>query len=446
MALLPTGSNKLLEINTSEVNIVIKSKKNWTGITLDRSSSIVVEGRHIKRIRIDAAEVNEEYEEISDAATYSIMIPPIFFEQTDYEIVVNSINGEKVSIWNENYSIREKIGPVVENNESLVSGVINFENMVGYSDLEVLLSGKHYLTVRIEVFPTKITYKQDYQQMVEDISEMVCAAAIDFMQKTYQMFSLGEKHNTVLAVYFQILSAIFKDYMNALNRIISVPHHKLITEHSVVPEYKSKRTDRKSEKWLLKHQEYMDFSEESFNAEKVLTAKKQITYDTSENKFVKFIIKSTIIYLNEAKEFDVEPGLDLFDDFHLRGKLYDKKRRFRIPQINIEKTNVKVNNYLYKYHLHSVDILTKLLGYNQDTSIKRLFEGSQTWAGRYPDLIYKLSWILDKPFEQLLVIDYHKPDTKANSEYATELLGKDRGLIFNHFYKRSEKERDYFLT
>ena len=299
MALLPTGSNKLLEINTSEVNIVIKSKKNWTGITLDRSSSIVVEGRHIKRIRIDAAEVNEEYEEISDAATYSIMIPPIFFEQTDYEIVVNSINGEKVSIWNENYSIREKIGPVVENNESLVSGVINFENMVGYSDLEVLLSGKHYLTVRIEVFPTKITYKQDYQQMVEDISEMVCAAAIDFMQKTYQMFSLGEKHNTVLAVYFQILSAIFKDYMNALNRIISVPHHKLITEHSVVPEYKAKRTDRKSEKWLLKHQEYMDFSEESFNAEKVLTAKKQITYDTSENKFVKFIIKSTIAKLEE---------------------------------------------------------------------------------------------------------------------------------------------------
>lgn len=171
----------------------------------------------------------------------------------------------------------------------------------------------------------------------------------------------------------------------------------------------------------------------------------KMSYKTSVKLGV-FIIKSTIIYLNEAKEFDVEPGLDLFDDFHLRGKLYDKKRRFRIPQINIEKTNVKVNNYLYKYHLHSVDILTKLLGYNQDTSIKRLFEGSQTWAGRYPDLIYKLSWILDKPFEQLLVIDYHRPDTKANSEYATELLGKDRGLIFNHFYRRSEKERDYFLT
>lgn len=31
MALLPTGSDKILEINTAEVNIVIKSKKNWSG-------------------------------------------------------------------------------------------------------------------------------------------------------------------------------------------------------------------------------------------------------------------------------------------------------------------------------------------------------------------------------------------------------------------------------
>ena len=41
MALLPTGSDKILEINTAEVNIVIKSKKNWSGKMLDQSSSSV---------------------------------------------------------------------------------------------------------------------------------------------------------------------------------------------------------------------------------------------------------------------------------------------------------------------------------------------------------------------------------------------------------------------
>lgn len=55
MALLPTGSDKILEINTAEVNIVIKSKKNWSGKMLDQSSSIVIDGHDIKRINIEAA-------------------------------------------------------------------------------------------------------------------------------------------------------------------------------------------------------------------------------------------------------------------------------------------------------------------------------------------------------------------------------------------------------
>ena len=52
MALLPTGSDKILEINTAEVNIVIKSKKNWSGKMLDQSSSIVIDGHDIKRINM----------------------------------------------------------------------------------------------------------------------------------------------------------------------------------------------------------------------------------------------------------------------------------------------------------------------------------------------------------------------------------------------------------
>ena len=298
MALLPTGSNRILEINTSEVNIVIKAKKNGFRDGLERSSSVVVTGHHIKKINVEVVGEVNEYDG-TDFDSYDIVIPPIFFEQTDYEIIVKSNDGSEVSFWNENYNIREKIGAVIEDDRTLISGVINFDNMVGYSDLEIYLKDKKYLTVRIEVFPTKITYKEDYQLMIDDISEIVCEAAIDFMQKTYQMFSLGEKQNTVLTVYFQILSTIFNDYMNAINRIIAVPHHKLVTEHVVVPQHKSKKTDRVSEKWLMKHQEYIDCNNGVINTEKVLTVRKQVTYDTSENRFVKFILKSTVRKLKE---------------------------------------------------------------------------------------------------------------------------------------------------
>lgn len=340
MALLPTGSDKVLEIHTSEVNIVIKAKKARSGVHLDQSSSLAVAGFHVKRIYIPAVEAYGEYPESESAgadkdgtesaqasgnaeaeivqtgnnveaksaiadfngaeyAQYEITVPPLFFEQTDYEIILKSVNGGKVSFWNENYQIREKMGPVIDGDDTLLSGVINFENMVGYSDFEIYLEGRRHVTIRIEVFPAKISYKEDYRMMMDDISEMACEAVIDFMQKTYQMFSFGEKHNTVLAVYFRILSTIFDDYRNAVNRILSVPSHKLAAEHVVIPEHKARKLDRTSEKWLMRHQGYAVYSRGEINAERVLAVKKQVTYDTIENRFVKFILQSTIKKLEE---------------------------------------------------------------------------------------------------------------------------------------------------
>ena len=298
MALLPTGSDKVLEIHTSEVNIVIKAKKARPGEYQEKSSSLVVAGYHVKRIHIPAAGVRTEYVG-SEYGSYEIAVPPLFFEQTDYEIIIKSVNGGKVSFWNENYRIREKMGPVIDGDDTLLSGVINFENTVGYSDFEIYLDDRKHLTIRIEVFPAKISYKKDYRMMIDDISEMICEAVIDFMQKTYQMFSLGEKHTTVLAVYFQILSTVFDDYMNAVNRILSAPSHKLVTEHVVVPEHKAGKMDRASVKWLMRHQGYAAYSNGEINAERVLAVKKRITYDTAENRFVKFILQSTIRKLEE---------------------------------------------------------------------------------------------------------------------------------------------------
>ncbi|WP_026496708.1 restriction endonuclease-like protein [Butyrivibrio sp. WCD3002] len=293
MALLPTGSDKLLEICTEKLNVVIKSRKSWSGDSSDRCSSLVLDGKRIKSVKIATIEGDIECEEL-DYAHYDFEVPPFFFEQTDYEVIIKSNDGSDLSFWNENYSIRDKIGTAYDGDNTLLSGIIHFENMAGYSDFEIYADGRRYLTLRIEVFPSKITYKEDYQKMIDDISEMVSEVAIDFMQKTYQTFSLGHTQSTVLSVYFQILSVIFKDYMNAVNRIISVPNHKLITEHEVMPYYKAKRTDKTSINWLKKRQDRMIIKDGVVYAERLLTAKKQLTYDTEENRFVKFILKSTV--------------------------------------------------------------------------------------------------------------------------------------------------------
>lgn len=303
MALLPTGSDKLLEIRSSDIDLVIKSKNIQTAVVAradEQSSSVAITTFGLERVKVGIQNIDLNFENSGKYSAQTINVAPLFFEQTDYELVVNSRNGEVVHFWNENYLIREKIGPVIEGNNTLLTGIINFGNSVGYTDLEITADDRKVMVLRIEVYPSKITYKEDYQRMIADVSEMVYAAAIDFMQKTYQEFSIGDKQNKVPAIFFQIISMIFEKYMNAAKRITTVPHHKLITDRTVVPEYKAKRTDRKSEKWLMSHQTNIALDRSGdLVVNRVLAARKQITYDTNENRFVKFILKATIRKLED---------------------------------------------------------------------------------------------------------------------------------------------------
>ena len=275
MALLPTGSDKLLEIRTDKVNIVIKSKKKITVLPSNeaRSSSLAINGYNIERIKVESQGIEELYQDAKGYSVQQLSVSPLFFEQTDYELIIKSRNHESVSFWNENYLLREKVSPVTDDDNSLISGIINFGNEVGYSDFEINVDGRKHLVIRIEVYPTKISYKEDYQMMMADVSEMCYACAIDFMQKTYQEFQISDKQNTVPAIFFQIISAVFEKYINAARRIVSVPHHKLITEHTVVPEHKARRTDKMSEKWLMKHQNNIAETATGFDVSKVLAVK-----------------------------------------------------------------------------------------------------------------------------------------------------------------------------
>ena len=302
MASLPIGSDTLLKIRTATVDIVIKSKGKQTLSIIHndtRSSSLKVVAADVERISVPIQGMTEEYHDHAGYAVHDISVEPLFFEQTDYVVTIKARNNERLAFQSNSPLIEERIGRVLDDDASLLSGVVNFGNNVGFSDFAVVADGKAVLSVRIEVYPTKITYKEDYQDMMTDINNMVSESILDFMKKTYQVFVPNHKRNEVPAVFFTILQTIYYKYIRAVNRIISVPHHKLISEHEVVPYYKAKRTDSHSEKWLRKHPEYLKRTGNHILADKVLSVRKQITYDTQENRLVKFMLRSTVLRIND---------------------------------------------------------------------------------------------------------------------------------------------------
>lgn len=300
MASRPIGSDKLLEIHTESVVFVIKSKSSVKPFASQQgTSSLAISGTDIQSVRIYGEEAIDNDSFV--ASSYSFDVVPLFFEQTDYEIVVQSTKGEEVSVWHENYSIRDRIDRVADKGD-LVSGIINFGNNIGFSDFEVTANGKHLFSVRIEVYPTKIDYKEDYRQMLADITNEIYAVAFDFLKKTYQQMSVGNKSDTTPGVFYRILEAIFASFMKAVRKIVETPHHKLISESIVLPFYKVGKTTRQTEKWILKHPECtMRAADGNIRVSKALSVRKKITYDTVENRFAKYILEDTIKRLADFK-------------------------------------------------------------------------------------------------------------------------------------------------
>lgn len=230
-------------------------------------------------------------------------VRPLFYEQQNYEIIVESKkdNSSQISVWHDNINIREKITPVGHSG-NILSGLINFDNNIGYSDFVIRLDGNDYLTLKLEVFPSKIDYKEDYQAMIDDVTKEVYSLIFDFLKKTYQSFRLNSSLNNTPAEFFAVISRIFEDMLRATDLVLSQPHHILSKTYENMPAHKIKRTDAKTMSWIQKHPNKIRFNEGKITAlDKPLTVKKYVTYDTRENRFTKFILQSTAKKLQSFK-------------------------------------------------------------------------------------------------------------------------------------------------
>ncbi len=105
-----------------------------------------------------------------------------------------------------------------------------------------------------------------------------------------------------------------------------------------------------------------------------------------------------------------EPNPSFFKDFHLYGTEYDLNERvedgkiiYRFPYVNDEKTSEKIFSLLKKKKFSNKQIQTLLEITPQSLTNRK--RKKQSWTVKD---IYKLSWILNSPFESLVEIDYRE--------------------------------------
>lgn len=232
---------------------------------------------------------------------------PIFFETQSYELVIEKKKPVNLSFHHENINIRKVIKPL---GQSILSGVLNFQNEVGLTDLVLQLEGENIFQLQIEIFPSKIDYKDDYQAILNDVNRMIYNLSFDFLRKTYHMTGLRETNNQSLTEFFTIFQHVFKQLIQAIERIQKSPNYKSQKEYKKVEAAKVRKSSKENNRFLTKNPHFLQQNNQHgfisvqnqlFLPSHALEAKNLVLYDTLENRFVCWVLNRILSKLKELK-------------------------------------------------------------------------------------------------------------------------------------------------
>ncbi|MCG1023459.1 restriction endonuclease-like protein [Sutcliffiella horikoshii] len=294
---LAKGDVELVKIETADFSLVIKGKpyhERYIGLQQYRNLDFHDEMQF--RVVGDHEEVkvfDVETLELVDLHTHR----PIFFENGVYTVMVSPKNGKELTFYHEHPVFRNAIDRVEFGQSYVLLGNLHFQNEIGYSTFEIREGKRTLLEVTMEVFPTKLNYKEDYQKLLEEVNDEIYNLAFHFLKKTFLSAQTKLEGSPSPAEFFRLITVYFDAFLKAVEQIERQPHHKLVKTHEIVRGDRIKSLDAKGRNYLRKNSHLFQevshgipIGDKQFMPSKGMTVNKQITFHTHENRFVKWMM------------------------------------------------------------------------------------------------------------------------------------------------------------
>ncbi|WP_413375695.1 DUF2357 domain-containing protein [Alkalihalobacillus sp. 1P02AB] len=306
MVSLPSGSvNKEVElvlIETNYLSLVIKGKpfhqryeglKQYRTMDFHDEMEFDVFGEAVGVVKVFDVEKQS-------LQPYSKQ-RPIFFENSSYQLIISPKGKPNLTFYHEHLSLRNSISRVEIGGNYLLMGTLNFRSEVGLSTFEIRSDETVILTVTMEVYPSKLDYKRDYKQLIDEVNDEIYNLSYHFLKKTYLGAQIKLDGRPSLAEFFRLMTFHFESYVKAIERIEKQPHHKLEKSYKKVRADKIKRLDSSGRSYFRKNPSIFVPSEKGIELKnqtiiplKGLNAQKHVIYDTAENRTIKWMTNCLI--------------------------------------------------------------------------------------------------------------------------------------------------------
>ena len=187
MGMLVTGTNKdILKVSTDDFTLWISgSSENKKFKATNNNKNINAHLGIITNYDYTKETINS-FGELEINNTDNMY--PSFFEDGIYNLYLENNTNDKIEIYHEHKEIRENI---VTRGKNLF-GSFKFNGDVGYSTFKIIKNSNEVLSLIIQVFPSKLDYMDDYNEILKDINEEIISLVFDFLNKTFSSVNISD--------------------------------------------------------------------------------------------------------------------------------------------------------------------------------------------------------------------------------------------------------------
>lgn len=294
------NSNTILIISCEDFQLSIAGYKKAKRIksNLNEQAQLIISGLYADRVTVKSIGNDGQLIDSKDG----VMLPS-FYENGEYQIILEIYGEDDLKILH----MDNDLPKAMQKFSNYKVGQIKFISDIGYSTFSIVnKKGTSLLDFTIEVFPSKLDYKTDYKEIIENLSSL----AFSNNGKTYlnlELLDIINKNNTD---YINILKSKFEELEHYINIICRNFKGSCKKTESVSTSQKSKIAVKNSISYLRNHPNVLIESDQGFITltndsnrlsqpkeyfpSKLITEKTTINIDIFENRFVKFIIYSII--------------------------------------------------------------------------------------------------------------------------------------------------------
>lgn len=174
-------------------------------------------------------------------ARLDTVVGPALLEQRSYDVLIRGRDGSRVELRHRDPALASALAS--PRDPSILHGTINFQSQVGLSRFGILVDGRPELDLVVEVCPSKINYRDDFDQMVARVQDLATGLALEYLRATYHLGAATGSGETTRLEWITLLRHLLHGLERGVRHIAARPIRGLAREPRLVRIDQVRRSD-----------------------------------------------------------------------------------------------------------------------------------------------------------------------------------------------------------